>query len=93
VKASPSAYGPNDSMMIVETFTPERCLLRPEEAIKRTDVRQWQAAVIDLNGHFAVAAPCYRNGCKQVILFNSMDSNALNTCTIGLAYDLIPLYQ
>jgi len=88
-KGIPKSYGPNDSMMIVEVFYPKRKLLRPLEAKQTLEATKWKAAVLDLNGHFAIAAPYYSDGKTHVVVFNSTEGNYLHAITVGLAYDLL----
>jgi hypothetical protein len=88
-KSDQSSFGPNDSMMIVEKFTPERKLLRPEDAITDPNIRKFRAAVIDVNGHFVTCVPYHDSDGKKVIIFNTMQSSVLQQSTTALAFDLI----
>ena len=59
-KSSPASYAPGDSMFILEDFTPGegRRLLRPEDpavAARAASASAWRVAIVDLDGHFAVA--------------------------------------
>jgi hypothetical protein len=90
-KADPSCFtDPNESMLIVETFFPERKLQRPDEAFKDRFIRQWNTVVLDVNGHFLVGVPCKEeDGVKKIVLFNTMEGNCLCHSTTALAYDLL----
>jgi len=89
IKANPECFGPKESMIIVESFLMERKLWRPEEALNDPFIRNWNAVVLDVNGHFLVGVPGRENGKKQIILLNTMENNCLIYYTSALAYDLL----
>jgi hypothetical protein len=93
-KQSFDASDPKASAFIIEFFAERlqntalrnRVLLRPREV----DGRNWRVAVLDLNGHFAVAVPCG----GSLVLFNTTDFNYLSGSsglTVAVAHDLMPL--
>jgi len=90
VKTDPTCFpGPGDSMIIIESFLPERKLETPEVAFRNPEIRKWTSAVLDVNGHFLVGVPCKENGKKQIVLFNTMGMNCLVYYTSALLYDLL----
>jgi hypothetical protein len=61
------------------------------DALKEKTCRNWKAAVLDVNGHFVVAAPARIKGRTQLIVFNSTEGGYLNAgaYTAALAFDLV----
>ena len=87
-KSSPDSFGPADSMFIVEVFGSaeaaagtQRRLLRPSDPAVAVGARSgaWRAAVLDLDGHFAVAVALQ----GQLHLLNTTATNCLSGASGG----------
>ena len=88
-KSSPDSFGPADSMFIVEVFgsgeaaagAQRRLLLRPSDPAVAVGARSgaWRAAVLDLDGHFAVAVALQ----GQLHLLNTTATNCLSDASGG----------
>lgn len=71
----------NGSSILVETFPEPGSILphinRPEDVLALNNDQEimWRVAIVDVNGHFAVAVQC-SDGCA---LFNTTDFNYIDT--------------
>ena len=98
-KSCPDSFAPEDSMFIVEVFCgdeqPQRRLLRPSDPAVARAARSgaWRVAVLDLDGHFAVAVALQ----GQLHLLNTTHTNYLSGSSGGalqaaaMAHDVLLL--
>ena len=72
-KSNPDNFGRGESQFIIEDFGEEgqRCLLAPTDPA--TAARPWRVAVVDLDGHFAIATVV----AGTFLLLNTTENNYL----------------
>jgi len=67
------------SLFVIEPFSPDRQLLTPDEWLKHAPGRPPAPLVyiLDLNGHFCVATPGYVDDVRTLFVFNTTDGSYL----------------
>lgn len=84
----------DDSMFLVESFTPSRRLDRPEDFLKawRADQKSPETRAIfvaDLNGHFVTCVAIELEWQPALLVFNTTNTIYSNNATCAFIFDLI----
>lgn len=83
---------PTASRYIIEVFSPERQLVRPETWLGRHHALEPCVFVVDVNGHFVVAMPLIEDvpgqEHKRLLVLNSSHANYLRSRALAFLFDL-----